>query len=86
MQGIDSISESAPTAADAALVAAYAAGDKRAARQLVDRHLPRVLGFARRMLNDTAEAEDVAQEAMLRLWRIAPEWREGEARDRKSVV
>lgn len=80
MQGIDSISESAPTAADAALVAAYAAGDKRAARQLVDRHLPRVLGFARRMLNDTAEAEDVAQEAMLRLWRIAPEWREGEAR------
>jgi RNA polymerase sigma factor (sigma-70 family) len=29
---------------------------------------------------DRAEAEDVAQEAMLRLWRIAPEWRSGEAK------
>lgn len=67
-------------ATDAALLAAYAAGDGRAARRLVDRHLPRVLGFARRMLGDAAEAEDVAQEAMLRLWRIAPDWRAGEAR------
>jgi RNA polymerase sigma-70 factor (ECF subfamily) len=32
------------------------------------------------MLGDRAEAEDVAQEAMLRLWRIAPEWRQGEAK------
>jgi RNA polymerase sigma-70 factor (ECF subfamily) len=32
------------------------------------------------MLNDRAEAEDLAQEAMLRLWRIAPEWRQGEAK------
>ena len=32
------------------------------------------------MLRDRAEAEDVAQEAMLRLWRIAPEWRQGEAK------
>jgi RNA polymerase sigma-70 factor (ECF subfamily) len=32
------------------------------------------------MLGDAAEAEDVAQEAMLRLWRVAPEWRQGEAR------
>src|SRR5690606_28131104 len=29
---------------------------------------------------DRAEAEDVAQEAMLRLWRIAGEWRQGEAK------
>jgi RNA polymerase sigma-70 factor (ECF subfamily) len=27
------------------------------------------------MLNDRAEAEDVAQETMLRLWRMAPDWR-----------
>ena len=26
------------------------------------------------MLGDTAEAEDVTQETMLRLWRIAPDW------------
>jgi RNA polymerase sigma-70 factor (ECF subfamily) len=33
-----------------------------------------VLGLAARVLGDVAEAEDVAQEAMLRLWRAAPGW------------
>ena len=72
--------QAADADADAALLARYAAGDGAAARLLADRHLPRVLSFARRMLGDAAEAEDVAQEAMLRLWRIAPRWRAGEAR------
>lgn len=56
---------------DAALVAAAAAGDAAAFRSLVDRHLAVVIAVARRMLRDEAEAEDVAQEAMLRLWRSA---------------
>ncbi|KAB2940150.1 MAG: sigma-70 family RNA polymerase sigma factor [Hyphomicrobium sp.] len=56
---------------DAALVAAAAEGDAAAFRTLVDRHLSGVLAVARRMLRDDAEAEDVAQEAMLRLWRSA---------------
>jgi RNA polymerase sigma factor (sigma-70 family) len=66
---------------DEALLVLYANGDPAAARELASRHLPRVMGFAARMLGgDRAEAEDVAQEAMLRLWRIAPEWRQGEAK------
>ncbi|RMH48673.1 MAG: RNA polymerase sigma factor [Alphaproteobacteria bacterium] len=65
---------------DAALLAAYARGDIAAARILTERHAGRCLALARRMLGDPAEAEDVAQEAMLRLWRIAPQWRAGEAR------
>ena len=56
---------------DAALVAAAAQGDAAAFRTLVDRHLAGVVAVARRMLRDDAEAEDVAQEAMLRLWRSA---------------
>jgi RNA polymerase sigma-70 factor (ECF subfamily) len=56
---------------DAALVAAAAQGDAAAFRNLVDRHLGGALAVARRMLRDDAEAEDVAQEAMLRLWRSA---------------
>lgn len=64
---------------DAALLARYATGDRMAARALTLRFTPRVLGYAARLLGDRAEAEDVAQEAMLRLWRIAPDWRSGEA-------
>ncbi|MDO9525382.1 MAG: RNA polymerase sigma factor [Gemmobacter sp.] len=67
-------------ASDEALLVLYANGDPVAARALADRLVPRLLRFATRMLNDATEAEDVAQEAMLRLWRIAPEWRTGEAK------
>ncbi|MDZ4136400.1 MAG: RNA polymerase sigma factor [Paracoccaceae bacterium] len=65
---------------DEALLVLYANGDRAAARVLTMRLTPRVLGYATRILGgDRAEAEDVAQEAMLRLWRIAPDWRQGEA-------
>jgi RNA polymerase sigma factor (sigma-70 family) len=66
--------------AEAALLAAFADGDGRAATRLTDALAPRIFGLAMRMLNDRAEAEDVTQEAMLRLWRIAPRWQPGEAR------
>jgi len=65
---------------DEKLLSRYADGDQAAARALMLRHAPRVLALARRMLKDAAEAEDVTQEAMLRLWKIAPEWRAGEAK------
>lgn len=64
---------------DEALLVRYANGDPAAARQLTLRLTPRVFGQAFRMLSDRAEAEDVAQEALLRLWKIAPDWRQGEA-------
>ena len=66
-------------APDAALLIAFANGDAGAAQLLAERLLPRTLAQAQRMLGDRAEAEDVAQEAMMRLWRIAGEWRQGEA-------
>ncbi len=64
---------------DDALLARFASGDGAAARELAERHAPRVLALARRMLRDNAEAEDVTQETMLRMWRMAPDWRTGEA-------
>jgi len=61
------------------LLRRYAGGDAMAARVLMARLAPPVLRLARRLLDDPAEAEDVTQEAMLRLWQIAPDWRVGEA-------
>ena len=66
-------------APDAALLVAYANGDPSAAQVLTARLLPRVLAQATRMLSDQAEAEDVAQDALMRLWKIAPDWRQDEA-------
>ncbi|MEQ6248543.1 RNA polymerase sigma factor [Sulfitobacter sp. HNIBRBA3233] len=65
--------------ADAALLARYAAGDVAAARILSARFAPRVYAHAHRVLGNVAEAEDVTQEAMVRLWKQAPRWEAGRA-------
>lgn len=65
---------------EADLLARYARGDAAAARALTVQLGPRAHAQAARMLGDGAEAEDVAQEAMMRLWKIAPDWRPGEAK------
>ena len=61
---------------DGALMVLFANGDPGAARVLTARLLPRAYRHATRVLGDRAEAEDLAQEAMLRLWRAAPKWRD----------
>jgi len=60
---------------DEALMARVARGDEGAFRELASRHLPPMLGLARRILGNAADAEDVVQEAMLRVWTYAPRWR-----------
>lgn len=60
---------------DLNLLKSAAAGDMVACRSLVDENLKPMLGLAYHMLGDVAEAEDVAQEAFLRLWKQAADWR-----------
>ena len=65
---------------DDVLLARFAKGDSAAARALTLRLTPGVLAHAVRLLGNDAEAEDISQEAMLRLWKVAPDWRAGEAK------
>jgi RNA polymerase sigma-70 factor, ECF subfamily len=53
---------------DRVLLTRLAEGDETAFRELMRRHLSAVLATARRIVRDDAEAEDIAQEAFLRLW------------------
>ena len=65
---------------DDVLLQRYVAGDRSAARMLTARLTPVVYAQAFRGLGNQADAEDVTQEALMRLWRHAPEWRMGEAK------
>ena len=65
---------------DEALLKLFANGDRVAAKVLTLRLTPRVYRQAFRILKDQAEAEDIAQEAMLRLWKTAPDWQQDQAK------
>lgn len=65
---------------DEHLLSLYANGDNTAAKILTDRLAPKVLALSMYLLKDSHEAEDVTQEAMLRLWKIAPTWESGRAK------
>lgn len=64
---------------DELLLSRFANGDAAAAHVLTERLGPRSYSVALRMLGNRADAEDVAQDAMMRLWKIAPDWQSGKA-------
>ena len=49
-------------------------GDQAAYSRLVERHLWRAGKLAARVVGNKADAEDIVQEAFLRVWLKAPEW------------
>ncbi|MFI5915483.1 ECF RNA polymerase sigma factor SigK [Dactylosporangium sp. NPDC051541] len=53
------------------LLTAVARGDERAFAALYDQVSARVFGLIRRILRDPAQAEEVAQEVMVEVWRTA---------------
>ena len=58
--------------ADTFLMAAVQRGDQQAWCELIDRYQGRMLSFARRMLAERSEAEDLVQETFLGLLRSLP--------------
>lgn len=65
--------------ADHALMAAFADGDRRAAQQLTEQLMPKIYAHAYYRLGNTSDAEDVTQEAFLKLWKVAPNWKQDKA-------
>jgi len=55
--------------ADQELVAQAAAGNREAFDDLVRRHQVAIVSLARALTNGSADAEDIAQEVFLRVWR-----------------
>jgi RNA polymerase sigma-70 factor, ECF subfamily len=53
------------------LLRQVARGDEQAFRALYDQLAPRVFGLAKRVVRDPAQAEEVAQEALVEVWRAA---------------
>ncbi|WP_430785213.1 ECF RNA polymerase sigma factor SigK [Actinoplanes sp. G11-F43] len=54
-----------------ALLRAVGRGDEQAFARLYDLVAPRVYGLIRRVLRDAAQAEEVAQEVLVEVWRTA---------------
>jgi RNA polymerase sigma-70 factor (ECF subfamily) len=52
-----------------------AAGEANAAREIVHSYMRPITKFAAYLLKDAVEAEDIANEAIMRLWRTADTWR-----------
>ena len=67
------------TMSNHALLVSFAQGDQAAARHLTDRFMPKIYAHAYHRLQNVADAEDVAQEAFFRLWKMAPNWRQEKA-------
>jgi RNA polymerase sigma-70 factor (ECF subfamily) len=58
---------------DESLMQRVARGDQQAFRTLAQRHSSRAAGLARGMVGE--DAEEIVQEALLRVWINAPRWR-----------
>jgi RNA polymerase sigma-70 factor (ECF subfamily) len=59
---------------DEELMGRVARGDRQAFANLVQRHQQHILNLIHRSLGDRAQAEDVAQEVFLRVWRAAEDY------------
>lgn len=66
-----------PEVPDEDLMVQVAAGDRKAFQILAQRHMKLLYAVAYRMFPQRADAEDIVQEALLRIWSKAHLWRAG---------
>ena len=65
---------------EARLVALVRKGDQRAYSELVERHLPAIEVYAKRIVNDNALAQDIAQDVMAVFWQRSSDFNPNKAR------
>jgi RNA polymerase sigma-70 factor, ECF subfamily len=65
---------------DKDLLDRLAAGDEVAFRLLVERHVDRAYAIALRIVGNAADAEDVVQDTMLKVWMHRGRWQHGRAK------
>lgn len=62
-------------AVDVALMLRVANRDEQAFEQLIERHQNAVIGTVAKMLGNASDAEDIAQQVFIRLWKYAPRYK-----------
>ena len=70
-----STGEDRENAIDVSLMAQVARGDHAAFEELVVRHQNAVVGTVAKMLGNANDAEDIAQQVFVRLWKSAPRYK-----------
>lgn len=65
---------------DSELLDRLATGDEAAFRMLVGRHIDRAYAIALRIVGNAADAEDVVQDTMLKIWSHRGRWQHGRAK------
>lgn len=65
---------------DSELLDELATGDEAAFRILVERHIDRAYAIALRIVGNAADAEDVVQDTMLKIWSHRGRWQHGRAK------
>jgi len=60
---------------DIALMLRVAQADERAFEKLIERHQNAIIGTVAKMLGNASDAEDIAQQVFIRLWKSAPRYK-----------
>jgi RNA polymerase sigma-70 factor (ECF subfamily) len=76
----DGVATPRPLDDDDRLLARLADNDEAAFRLLVERHIDRAFSVALRVLGNSADAEDVVQDTMLKVWTHRGRWQQGRAK------
>ena len=67
--------ESSENDLDVALMLRVAGGEEAAFEQLIERHQGAIIGTVSKMLGNASDAEDIAQQVFIRLWKSAPRYK-----------